>query len=299
MNDQNPLTQTHAAHWDAKYRKAIRSSWTENPYVQRHVNYRMTGDHRTHWLNWLFTDFLPERPKRVLSIGCGDGSHELIVARNSYADYVYGFDASSVGIGLANEAVTEESLSAEFEVRLFDDFANDPPEEPFDIAIFAGSLHHVRNIEEMLFAVHNCVRPGGYVVVNEYVGPVFQLYDKIQVDLVNAILGILPPDLILDREFRLEIPKLKTIYENDPSEGVRAPLIPALLPRIFSPVRIRHMNGAILHPLFDGINSAVANVESPENESIFRNIIEIEEMLTERGILSSDFIFGIYRNDSI
>lgn len=298
MNHKDSSTATtHAAHWDVKYSTTIRSAWTANPYVQRAVNARMTGDPGMHWLNWLFAEFLSVRPARVLSVGCGDGGHELIIARQSYADYVYGFDASPVGIEIASRTARDEGLSAEFAVRLFEDFVAAPPSEPFDVALFAGSLHHVRDIEGMLFTIQKVVKPGGYVVVNEYVGPAYQLYGEEQLTLVNLLLDLLPEDLIADPAFRVVTPTMRTVYAADPSEGVRAPLIPTLLPRFFSPVMVRQMNGALLHPLFDGINAVNASEESPRNAKLFKALIALEALLTEQRVLTSDFMFAIYCND--
>ena len=296
-NDTPSSSVTHSAHWDQKYLHTIRSSWTENPYIQRAVNERMTGDSGMHWLNWVFTKFLPDRPARVLSVGCGDGSHELIIARQSYADFVYGFDASSVGIEMASRAAREESLAAEFETRLFEDFVSNPPPEPFDVALFAGSLHHVRDIEGMLFTIQNVVKPGGHVIINEYVGPAYQLYDELQLRLVNLLLDLLPPELVADPAFRVRTPTMRTVYATDPSEGIRAPLIPQLLPRFFSPVLVRKMNGALLHPLFDGINGTTANIETSLNQRVFDSLVALEQILTDLRVLSNDFMFAVYRND--
>lgn len=296
-NDTNDTAATHAAHWDLKYRDTVKSSWTQNPSVQRAVNQRMTGNPGMHWLNWVFADFLPERPSKVLSIGCGDGSHELIVAREGYADVVHGFDASPVGIEMARKQAAEESLNAVFEVKLFEDFTENPPDGDFDVAMFAGSLHHVRDIEGMLFAVQRAVRPGGFVIVNEYVGPAYQLYGDVQINLVNTVLGMLPREALIGEDFRLTIPTMQTVYAVDPSEGVRAPLIPVLLPRFFTPVMCRQMNGALLHPLFDGLNAAVVNADTQETRKLMESIITLEDMLTEARVLSSDFMFAVYRND--
>lgn len=296
-NEGNIAAAIHTAHWDLKYRESIKSSWTENPVVQRAVNKRMTGNPNLHWLNWVFTEFLPVRPQNVLSVGCGDGSHELIIARQDYADLVYGFDASPVAIEMANRQARDEGLKAIFEVKLFEEFSEQPPEDEFDLAMFAGSLHHVRDIEGILFAIQKALKPGGFVVVNEYVGPAYQLYGELQQRLVNDVLGLLPKDTLIDPDFRLRIPTMRTVYATDPSEGVRAPLIPTLLPRFFTTLMRRQMNGALLHPLFDGLNGAVVNVDTPENQRLIERIIDLEDVLTEAKILSSDFMFAVYRND--
>src|SRR5229473_3424193 len=100
--------------WDENYENDIRSSWLQNPQIQRELNRRMTGNAERFWLQWFFEEFTNQRIRRVLSIGCGNGSHELLIARNGYADYVYGFDASRSGIKQASCLARDERLQAEF-----------------------------------------------------------------------------------------------------------------------------------------------------------------------------------------
>lgn len=281
------------------YDRGIKSSWTENIWVQRAVNARMTGNPETHWLNWFFTEYLGYQPAKVLSIGCGDGSHELIIARQKYAEHVYGFDASASGIEKASRQAKEEGLNAEFSVKLFEEFSADPPNAAYDIAIFAGSLHHVKDIEDMLFAVQKAVKRDGLILVNEYVGPAYQLYSDKQLAVINCLLNIMPQNIKVREDFELVTPTMRTIYETDPSEGVRAPLIPILLPKFFNPLFQRKMNGALLHGLFDGLDGMKINDGSKQSNAVVLALIELEDMLSDSNFLNSDFLFGLYSNDMI
>ncbi|GLK49341.1 hypothetical protein GCM10017620_23140 [Brevundimonas intermedia] len=289
------MTESNAAadHWDAMYASATRSAWTQNPIVAQEVYTRMTGQ-SGFWLDWLFTQKLPP-VNRLLAVGCGDGGHELAIARLNFAREVVAFDASPVAIQLARASAEAEGLSIDFSVRLFEEFIEEPGQaDAFDAVLFSGSLHHVVDLEGMLTSVRKVLRPGGMVIVNEYVGACYQLYPRSQVDTVNRVLGQVPQAFRTSRDEQLRLPTMDMIIANDPSEGVRAPLIPVLLPMYFQPTYERFVGGALLHPLFGHLNANKVNDGSPESEALVSMLIAIENELTAAGCLPNDFMFGLY-----
>jgi 2-polyprenyl-3-methyl-5-hydroxy-6-metoxy-1,4-benzoquinol methylase len=68
-------------------------------------------------------------------------------------DEVHAFDASEVGINLAQSTTLAENLSAHFFVDTFETFIDREFSDKFDAIMFVGSLHHVENINEMLTKV--------------------------------------------------------------------------------------------------------------------------------------------------
>ncbi|MFS0710747.1 class I SAM-dependent methyltransferase [Brevundimonas phoenicis] len=289
------MTQsTAAAHWDAMYVSATRSAWTQNPLVAQEVYTRMTGQ-TGFWLEWLFTQKLAP-VGRLLAVGCGDGGHELAIARRGFASEVVAFDASPVAIQLAQASAQAEGLSVDFSVRLFEEFIAQPGHaNTFDAVLFSGSLHHVTDLEGMLSAVRQVLRPGGTVIVNEYVGACYQLYPRSQVDIVNRVLGRIPETFRMSSNEKLQLPTMDMIIANDPSEGVRAPLIPVLLPMYFQSTYERFVGGALLHPLFGHLNGSKVNDGSPESNALVSMLIALENELTAAGNLPHDFMFGLYQ----
>lgn len=289
-------SDTAAAHWDAKYATATRSAWTQNPLVERELYLRMS-DQAGFWLEWLFTQKIPP-VGRLLAVGCGDGGHEVAIARRGFAGHVTAFDASPVAIEMARAVAEAEDLPVDFSVRLFEDFIADPGDEAtFDAVLFSGSLHHVLDLEGMLSAVRRVLRPGGLVIVNEYVGPLYQLYPQRQVDVVNRVLSRIPAEFKMSADEQLVLPTMDMIIANDPSEGVRAPLIPVLLPMYFSAEYERRAGGALLHPIFGHLNANKINDGSPESNSLVAMLIALENELTAAGVLDHDFIFSLFRRD--
>ena len=292
------MPETHgiiARRWDENYERDIRSSWVQNPQIQREVNRRMTGKAERFWLQWFFEDFTHRKIGRVLSIGCGNGAHELLIASNGYADYVYGFDASPSGIKQASNLAREQGLQAEFSVGYFEDFTKQPPDMKFDLVLFAGSLHHCVNIEEILMAARSALVPSGMILVNEYVGPCYQLYPAERLQIINRVLAGLESKFKKSPEIQLSLPTIEQIFANDPTEGVRSSLIQPFLPLFFEPIFERGFGGALLHPLFDCLNSRKVNDGSPESETLINNLILLENELTRLGCVKDDFLFACYK----
>lgn len=292
----NSSVMNASAHWDRMYENGTRSAWTQNPLVAEAVYRRMT-DEPGFWLEWLFASHLP-KVNRLLSIGCGDGGHELAIARRGFANHIVAFDASPKAIEIASQTATSEGLPIDFSVRQFEEFVANPGDEAmFDVAFFSGSLHHVTDLEGMLSAVRRVVRPGGWVIVNEYVGPCYQLYPQSQIEIVNRTLEKIPATFRIHPDERLVLPSMDAIQANDPTEGVRSAIIPTLLPLYFRATYLRWIGGGLLHPLFGYLNSGRVNDGSPESQILAQMLITLEDELTVGGALSHDFMFGIYQRD--
>lgn len=284
---------TATAHWDAKYAAVTRSAWTQNPQVERTLYNRMT-DNPGFWLEWVFTQRLAP-VGRLLSIGCGDGGHELLIARRGFAARTVAFDASPVAIQMAKDIATSENLPVDFSVNLFEAFVSDPgPANQYDAVLFSGSLHHVTDMEGMLSAVRHVLKPGGLVIVNEYCGPCYQLYPPIQVEVVDRTLASLPE--LFRAADRLVMPTIEMVMASDPTEGVRSALIPLLVPMYFQREYERFIGGGLLHPLFSCLNADKVNDGSAESRILVETLILMEEELTRAGVLNHDFMFGIYVN---
>ncbi|MUZ73328.1 methyltransferase domain-containing protein [Agrobacterium vitis] len=287
-------TTTAAAHWDQRYEQNQRSAWFANPLVLSELNRRITGSD-TFWLTWLFETYLKKKPRHLLSIGCGDGSHENLIARQQWAKRVTGFDISAQGIAAADTVSRSENLNAHFITMDFDAFISNPMRD-FDVVLFIGSLHHVKDLEGMLATVRQALDPGGIVIINEYCGPCFNIYDEARVALINSTLDTLDPVFKVSPNAKWINQSIDEILAQDPSESVRSSLIPSFMKHYFEPEITKPFGGALLHPLFDHLNGAKLADGSHESETIVRLLIQMENSLAAAGSLPNDFMFGVYKN---
>ena len=284
-------TDVSRSHWDGMFARQQASTWHTNPVVNQEISRRVAGVAK-HWLFWLFQDKLPSRPARLLSIGCGDGSHELIIARNGFAGHVDAFDLSEVGIAAAQATASREGLSARFYVESFDGFISKPADVQYDAIMFVGSLHHVLDLEGMLDKVRRSLAPDGVLIYNEHVGPCYIILPPHQVDVVNTVIAAIAPEYKVSPDIRWINPSIEVVLEGDPSESVRSALIPQFIRMYFDVRWEAAFGGALLHPLFSMLNAEKLADGSPESETVVGLLIAIENMLMRAGVLGSDFCIG-------
>ena len=147
-----------------------------------------------YWLNWLVEDVLEGPFERALSLGCGTGGHELIVARSGKVKRIDAFDLSPKSIEIARKSAADAGIdSIHFFEAGFDDFDAKLGDATFDLVCFFGSLHHVREIDRVLSAVHRRMRAGGRLVFNEYTGDCHIILDERKVATINRLLETLDP----------------------------------------------------------------------------------------------------------
>jgi SAM-dependent methyltransferase len=95
-------------------------------------------------------------PLRILDVGCGTGK----VARGLQAR---GYDV--VAIDQSAELVQQtRALGVEARVAAWPSFAD----SPFDVVLFARSLHHIQPLAEAVSHAHRLLVPSGLVIVDDF-----------------------------------------------------------------------------------------------------------------------------------
>lgn len=93
---------------------------------------------------------LPDPPARVLEVGCGRG--ELAWAITGQGHRVTAIDPEAPEGGLFQAIALEEF--------------SDP--WPFDAVVCSRVLHHIDDLESALAKIHQLLRPGGVLIVDEH-----------------------------------------------------------------------------------------------------------------------------------
>ena len=117
------------------------------------------------------------------------------------------------------------------------------------------------------------------------------LHGKEQVALLTSLLDGLPPSLRHAASY--PVPTIEQVFDRDPTEGVRAKLIPDFLRIYFQNVDERRLGGTILHPIFPFINVDSFRDQPDFHQAYMNLLIELDGQLIADG--KSDFSFFICR----
>jgi SAM-dependent methyltransferase len=289
-----------ASHWSQLASEAFvqdldRISWSGIPQVHLNHNYLITGARETYWVEWIRERFFPGGDAGdVLSLGCGAGHLDRIFKRCGLRFRSFtGIDISEGAIDRARALADEIHLAPEIRYLAADLNDYELPPRSFDFIYFFQSLHHVEALEHVLGQCQRALRPGGLLMVNEFVGPSRFQWTARQAEMANALTAILPEALRRDLHgggLKTEIvrPTIRQMVTQDPSEAVRSGEIERLVKAHFEILGEWNWGGTLNHLVFHNI---AANFD-PENEyhrSIVELLIHHENVLIREGFLPSDF----------
>ena len=273
------------------------SNWWIIEDVKKRWNKLITGNEELEFEDYITHKYLDDKENlSLLSIGCGEGGHEIAFAKYNNITHIKGIDIAAGPIRVANQKAALLNLQhVSFESISFEKFI---AKEPFDIILFHSSLHHFKNIPATLLKANNILTDKGLVIINEYTGPDMFQFGKQRKNLLNEALKAIPANLRL----RLNSKQIKkTIYEPgtlrmyiaDPSEACNSSAIIESLNRQFNVIEEKKMGGDILHFVLKDI---AHNFLSGSHEAIstLQHLFKIEDDYIA-GNKYSDFMFGVYQ----
>lgn len=297
------MTEIVSEHWSqvAAQRDQGRNllGWLDSPLVERLYVGPLTGAEGRHRVCALAESTGVPRGGRWLSLGCGGGALEIMLAEQGYAAQLDAADIAPGAIEVARaNAANRGVANALFQV--LDVERSILPRDTYDVVLFAMSLHHVRRLEFVLEEVAAALKPGGWLLIDEFVGASQWQWSDAQLAAINTLLAALPERyrrhaITGEIKQREERPSLAAMNAADPSESVRAAEILPLLERRFEIVDRRDYGGVVLHKLLENI---VGNFDAgrPGDVELLQMLFAAEQALLRGGGLSSDFTLLAARN---
>src|SRR5262245_29480574 len=146
------------------------TNWMTHPEVEHHVALQCSGGQLVGWFDYFLNTYVrPRTLGTALNLGCGEGILERELASKGFADAFEGFDLSAACVDRANETVGKEFPAARFFRADVNQIVLEP--EKYDVALFSHSLHHIERLEYVCDQVRRAVRPDGFVLLQEFIGP--------------------------------------------------------------------------------------------------------------------------------
>lgn len=208
--------------WDREVIEQQHGGWLDDLAVRHYVNALIGGDCMLWPIEW-FERWLGGRSfERALSVGCGGGGFERGLVERGLCKSVDAFDASITSLHLARTAAAAAGLADR--IRYFAADFNEPAlRGQYDVVFFQQSAHHVAKLEKLYRALLSVLKPGGFIYMDEYIGPSRTDWSDEIIARQRAIYASLPSDV---RRFsELAYP----VMAEDPSEAVRSSEIEAQL----------------------------------------------------------------------
>jgi SAM-dependent methyltransferase len=260
------------------------------------INRRITGDPTLSPETFFAMTHGPAMPAvHALSLRAGDARLETALVEAGKCRQVTGLDIDEQRAESANRNVPQ-SLRAliRFRQGLLEEWR---PAEPVGAVLARSVLHRQADLEGVLDRVLTVLAPGGLLFVDDFIGPARFQWTDTQLDAINRLLACLPEEMLVDltaedgrRKRIVNRPVRDKFAASNPDDAVRSDEIVGLLDERFERVDVRLYGGALYHQFFTRIMGNFA--ARPE---LVKMVMEVDAVLTDSGILASDYVWGVWR----
>ena len=210
------MTDASRTFWDREIQRPTYVEWMAIPAVADSIHRRIGGGTPLWPLDWFERTYPGTKFARALSIGCGAGALERDLVRRGLCGAVDAFDGSIASLAVARREARTAGMGGQIHYFAADFNAPAFPRAAYDAVFIHQALHHVGKLEKLLRAIRRCLKPGGLLYLEEYVGPSSTAWSAARLEPLARLYEELPRSLrILDR---LPAP----IQADDPSEAIRS-----------------------------------------------------------------------------
>jgi peptidoglycan/xylan/chitin deacetylase (PgdA/CDA1 family)/SAM-dependent methyltransferase len=232
---------------------------------------------------------------KCLSICCGTGQVERILAKLNVAKKIIGIDIAPGAVAKAIQRAKDENIS-NIDYFVYDLNKDDFGEDEYDIIWANGALHHIEDLDSVIPMLYKSLKRGGFLISNEYVGPKYQQIPQRQQEIINAVKHIIPPELRLKSQFEKydtfgqiwQHTPIKHFLETDPSECINSNNIIPLLRKYFDDVEVKYFNGSILFYLLDSTFYENFDINNQNHRRLLEMLFNVEDTLIETGEIARD-----------
>lgn len=279
MIDHHLAEKLDAAWGDPRTWVAEGLQWMHLPAVQQAVHRRVSGEPGLDNLHWFLRHAAAAGSGpfgRVLVLGCGLKQIERTLVREGHA-------AEAVAIDLSAQVVERSRADRDrpLSVHYLQADMNALPlgdagfrRGSFDAVIGVSSVHHCARLDALYASLHALLAPGGWLFLDEYIGPERFQYSRAHMDFLNAVADTLPDRLLTTRSGQLRrgfrSPTVEEVVAVDPTEAVNSTrIVPALHPR-FRIEALKPYGGSLLQLLLAGVAQNFMGDEQPHLQALIR-----------------------------
>lgn len=274
--------------------------WTHLPEVRAAIARRVSGDANVDPLAWFLQQVARVHPMplaRVLVVGCGTGRVERVLVQQGFASEAVAVDLSGQVLAEARRLAGEAAPIHYLQADLNQLPVGQAPLLPghFDAVFGVASVHHCEQLEALYEALHALLVPGGWLYLDEYVGPERFQYTDTHMRLSEELAALLPDRLLTTRSGKVRrgfrAPTIHEVMAIDPSEAVNSTRIVEALDGRFEVLAHRPYGGALLQVLLADVAQNFSGTGAPW----LRALIQAEDDAIRQGRLEPHFACVIAR----
>ena len=170
-----------------------KDNWWDIPEVLERWNQLITGNNKLDYYAYTCENYLKSSNELIgFSIGCGTGHRELKWASTGLFSRIDAIDISIERIKYASEEAKKNGFTKIINYNVADIYDLELTHNLYDVIFIEQSLHHFSPLKEMLIKLKYCLKPNGYLVINEFVGPTRFQWTERQLEIINSALTLLP-----------------------------------------------------------------------------------------------------------
>jgi 2-polyprenyl-3-methyl-5-hydroxy-6-metoxy-1,4-benzoquinol methylase len=224
------------------------------------------------------------KPRRGLSLACGSGRAERNALAQGICTSFHGIDVAEDAIMEARNMAARENLDISYEQGDLNTIKLEP--ESYDLVITQNCLHHVLQLENLAGEIYRALSPDGALWIHDYVGETQFQYSEKRLEIINAVLKILPEKLRTNRVTEEVLDHINRPTPGElpsPFEAIRSAEIMPIFLQHFD-VLEKHENGAIMR-LVIPLGARKDYLENEDTKSMFELLYYLDQTLIQEGIL--------------
>jgi len=277
------------------------SNWWNIDEIRMRWNEKITGDSSRTYVDYVYKKYLQGlHDIKILSPGSGVSSNELRFAAYPEISEITCIDLAEKPLATAEKIAKENNFTNMKFIR-GDINRMGFQDDSYDMVMFNSSLHHFKDVEKLLTGrIAKTLKPDGFLLIFEYVGPARLQWSEAQLKRINELLKTKVP-----KEYRTRFksrfiknhvsgPGILRMMISDPSEAIDSENIVPALRKGYTPLEEKELGGNILMILLKDIAHHF-KAGDPKAMGILKDLIKAEDEFLETE--SSNNIFGIYRKN--
>lgn len=262
--------------------------WQDNQQFRSYFDDQISTAHEGGYPGALRTATRDTALKRAVSVGAGTGYNERAMVKAGLVEHFDLYEVSADRIAESRQLAADDGLSDHFNAVLGDAFEHDINEQ-YDLVLWLAALHHMFDVDQAMKWSVRALKPGGFLLISEYVGPTRLQWRASEIRAVRqflrenqSLIGIDPKRVRGGGPFR----RFKQ-FLRDPSEAPQSDLIPAAYEK-YTGQKLTILGGAAIH-LCGGFVTGL-NQQDP---TIHDRVIALDQQLRDQGLYH--FGFGLWQ----